>query len=61
METAITAVKQEGEEDNIMFPKENRKRKCGECGEPFMWMALAIPSRGMPKGIPPLWRRAFGP
>ena len=39
METAITTVKQEGEEDNIMFPKENRKRKCGECGEPFMWMA----------------------
>ena len=34
MEIAITAVKQE-EENNIMFPKENRKRKCGECGEPF--------------------------
>ena len=23
----------------------------------IMWMALAIPSRGMPKGIPPLGRK----
>ena len=31
----------------------------GACSPSLMWMALAIPSRGMPKGIHPLWRTAL--